>query len=103
MAFIDYRLSTSSRKSVVIPFRFSSNDEPIYILTSANGWNAVEMTKTDTVDSDKHIHLYEHTVVLPGDVYNIQYKFRVGEDLYLHDDTEDTSKFDGVNETRMPY
>jgi hypothetical protein len=103
MAFIDYRLSTSSKKSVVIPFRYPSNDKPVYILTSANGWNAVEMTKIDTVDSYKHVHLYEHTVVLPGDVHNIQYKFRVGEDLYVHDVTEDTSKFDEVNETRSRY
>lgn len=103
MAFIDYRLSTSSKKNVVIPFRCWSNDQPVYILASANGWNAVEMTKVDTVDSDKQIHLYEHTVILPGDVSNIQYKFRVGEDLYLHDETHDTSKFDAVNETKKSY
>jgi len=103
MAFIDYRLSTSSKKSVVIPFRCCSNDEPVYILTSVNGWNAVEMTKVGTVDSGKNIHLYEHTVILPGDVSNIQYKFRVGQDLYFHDVTEDTSKFNAVNETRRSY
>ncbi len=103
MAFIDYRLSTSSKKSVVIPFRCCSNNQPVYILTSVNGWNAIEMTKIDTVDSDKHVHLYEHTVIVPGDVSNFQYKFRVGEDLYLHDGTEDTSKFDVVNETKRLY
>ena len=103
MVFIDYHLSTSSKKSVVIPFRFRSNDEPIYILTSTNGWNAVQMTKVDTIDSDKHVHLYKHTVILPSDVSNIQYKFRIGENLYLHDDTEDTSKFNEVDEKRTPY
>jgi len=61
------------------------------------------MTKIDTVDSNNHVHLYEHTIILPGDVSNIQYKFRVGDDLYLHDGTEDASKFDASSKPKKPY
>lgn len=103
MAFIDYRLSTSNKKFVVIPFRCCSNDQPVYVLASTNGWTAVEMAKVDTVDSDKRVYLYEHTVILPDDVSNIQYKFRVGENLYLHDESENASKCNTINETRKPY
>jgi hypothetical protein len=47
------------------------------------------MTKHESSSEDHH--LFEHTVVIWEDVSSIQYKFRIGDGYYLHDDSAPTS------------
>jgi hypothetical protein len=76
---------------VVITFQNLNVSEPVHLLTSLNNWEPVPMTQQEDGSEDQN-GVFTHSLSVPDKVSKILYKFRIGEDHYLHDESAPAGK-----------
>ncbi|KAK3064632.1 hypothetical protein LTS18_005449 [Coniosporium uncinatum] len=67
-------------RHVTISYNSSSDDSPIYITGDFNDWQPKAMMRLGP-------NLFEHIVVVPAETEVVRYKFRIGDNHWVHDGT----------------
>ncbi|KIW00691.1 hypothetical protein, variant 1 [Verruconis gallopava] len=70
--------SSISPESVDVIITFRNESSPIYIATDVMGWQPQLMTSTNG-------EAYEHVITVPKQQRTLLYKFRIGDNHWVHD------------------
>jgi hypothetical protein len=86
MAFLAPVQTTREHACIIVTYRTTSKDVPVYVVSSANNWVPEQMQIRDTA-SESDIE-WAKLFKVPSSVGCITYKFRVGDGnewVYDHD------------------
>ncbi len=93
MAFVQPSSISPEAVDVVITFR--SNSSPIYLAADITDWQPQLMTTNGEA--------YEHVITVPKDQRTLLYKFRIGDNHWVHDASVSAGKYFAHGSANAPY